>query len=204
MDIFTEKKLLIRVIVVLGILNICCIGVFIWKVLLPPPQQQAGPAGGRDASEILKRELGLTKEQVDRIREIRADFSARERQLVQAIRQERDSMNAMMFRLDTDEALVTSLARNISENEYRMELLRYRQSLEIKSICSPEQVQKMEKLIREMTEYLRPQGKNDNRPNNRQGNGPQGDRRKDPPGQWDPNNRPPKQNDNRQNEQPSD
>ena len=160
MDIFAQKKILVSTVIVLAVLNLCSIGVFVWKVLLPPPKPQTEvPGDNRDVSGILERELNLTRDQVDRIRDLRGDFAEKERQLVEAIRDERDSMNAEMFNITTREDVIRSLARKIADNEYTMEMLRFDQATKLKSVCTPEQAEKFGKLVREMRDLLKPDQK---------------------------------------------
>ena len=156
MDIFAQKKMLVRTVIVLAALNLCSIGVFVWKVLMPPPKPQTeAPENQRDVSGILERELNLTRDQVDRIRDLRADFAQKERHLVD----ERDSMNAEMFNITTREELIRSLAREIADNEYNMEMLRFDQATKLKSVCTPEQAEKFGKLVREMRDLFKPDEK---------------------------------------------
>ena len=169
MDIFAQKKILASTVIVLAVLNLCSIGVFMLKVLLPPPKPQTEvPVDNRDVTVILERELNLTRVQVDRIRDLRRDFAEKERQLVEAIRDERDSMNAEMFNKTTREDVVRSLARKIADNEYNMEMLRFDQATKLKSVCTPEQAEKFGKLVREMRDLFKP----DEKPAREQKKGP--------------------------------
>lgn len=169
MDIFAQKKLLLRIVFVLAVLNFFAIGAFVFKSILPPqrpePVQQEG---NRDVSAILERELRLTPEQVEQIKSIRASFIEKEQKLVADIRIERDSMNAEMFNRDTREEVIRSLAGKIAGNEYNIEILRFEQAQKVKSICTPEQVEKFERLVKEMRDYLRP----DSKPRNEKKKGP--------------------------------
>ncbi|MCX6223395.1 MAG: hypothetical protein NTV01_01345 [Bacteroidia bacterium] len=142
---------------VLAMLNVFVIGAFVWKSILPP--QKPGPAASsdnRDVSAILEKELGLSREQVQQIKYLRAEFVEKEQKLIAAIRMQRDSMNAEMFNKVTSEEVIHSLAGKIAENEYGIELLRYEQAKRLKSVCTPGQVEKFERLVREMRDYLRP------------------------------------------------
>jgi Spy/CpxP family protein refolding chaperone len=160
MDIFAQNKLLIRSIIVLILLNVCCISFFVWHnsgrgpALFPTEQKY------RDVSGVLQKELNLSTQQVEQFKSIRSDFYEKEKVLTKTIRDERDSMNMMMFNQKTDTALVKILAREVSENEYQMELLRIAQSQELKSVCTPEQLNKFEQLVKEIRDYVRP----DNQP----------------------------------------
>ena len=176
MDIFAQKKLLIRIIIVLAVLNLLSIGVFLWKDISRPPRQMEVPAGNnRDASSILEKELNLTKEQAEQIRSLRGAYNEKEKEFVASIRRERDSMNAEMFNEKTREEVIQSLARKIADNEYNLELLRFGQAKQLKSICTPEQVEKFNRLVKEMRDYFKP----DSKPGGEQRRNPP--RRKDPP-----------------------
>jgi Spy/CpxP family protein refolding chaperone len=160
MDIFTQKKLLIRIVILLTVLNLLFMGLFLWKDVLRKPPPQDKPNDFRDVSEILRRELNLSREQVDQIRILRSSYDETEKALAAVIRSERDSINMIMFNKNTDEELVRSLARRVADNDYKMELLRFEQAQKLKSICTPMQLEKFEGLVIEIRDYFR----QDNRP----------------------------------------
>jgi Spy/CpxP family protein refolding chaperone len=155
MDIFTEKKLLTRIVILLIVLNLFSIGMFLWTDYFRKPPRQPNPNEFRDVSSILKRELNLSEKQVDQLRKLRSGFFEQEKTLSEAIRSERDSINSTMFNKSTNEELVRSLARKVAENEYKIELLRFEQAQKLKSICTPEQMQKFEGLVFEIRDYFR-------------------------------------------------
>jgi Spy/CpxP family protein refolding chaperone len=163
MDIFEQKKQLWRVVLVLITLNIISIGVFLWKGFSPqngPPDSPAHmPREPRELSSLLEKELNLTAEQAEQIKALRSGLFEKEKILAAAIRAERDSMNELMFNQVTDEALVKALAKRVADNEYKMEMLRFEQATELKAICTPEQLKKFEGLVREIRDYLKPEGK---------------------------------------------
>lgn len=166
MDIFAQKKFLVWMVVLLTILNVFSIGIFFWKDFsrhqFPPPFPPPPPPHHefRDVSGILKTELSLTDKQVEQIKTLRADIFEKERDILTTLRSQRDSMNSEMFNKATDEELVKSLAKRISENEYSMEMLRFEQAKQLKAICTPEQLEKFGDLVIEIRDYFRP----DNQP----------------------------------------
>jgi periplasmic protein CpxP/Spy len=174
MDIFTQKKLLVRIVILLTVLNIGLIGIFLWKDFFnrpPRPLNKRADAVAninetRDVSRILERELKLSKEQVDQVRKIRSDYFEKEKELETSIRSVRDSMNSIMFVANTNEEIVRSLAKRVADNEFKMEMLRFDQAKEFKSVCNPDQLEKFESLIREIRDYLRIENKprQDNKP----------------------------------------
>jgi Spy/CpxP family protein refolding chaperone len=159
MDIFTQKKLLLQLVILLTVLNLALIGIFLWKDVFRRPRPTEQTKEYRDVTKILERELKLTRRQVDQIKNLRSVSFEKERVLSEIIRSERDSINAIMFGNAPDEILVKSLARRVAENDYQMELLRFEQSREFKSICTPEQLQKFEGLVLEIRDYFRQDNK---------------------------------------------
>ena len=154
MDIFTQKKLLLRIVILLIVLNLFSISVFLWKEFFhkPPPQEKEN----KDVSAVLKKELNLTEKQVTQINDLRSGFFDKEKVLGDAISGERDSMNSAMFNKTTDEEIVKGLAKRIADNEYEMELMRFEQAKEFKSICNDEQLEKFEGMVKEIRDFFKP------------------------------------------------
>lgn len=156
MDIFSKSKLLVRAVIALLILNFIAIGIFLWRGFSHPHMPPR--RGIQEVSQILKNELNLTDQQSEQINVLRKSYFEKEKVVLKSLRAGRDSMNAQMFNKDTDEELVISIAKRISENEYRMEMLRFEQARELKQLCTPDQLQKFEGLLKEIREYFRPEG----------------------------------------------
>jgi Spy/CpxP family protein refolding chaperone len=164
MDIFEQKKLLSRIVILLTLLNLVLIGTFLWRGNFGRPEPPLFRGDDyKDVSGILKQELDLNDSQVEQIQQFRSDFFEKEKVLARAIRAKRDSINLVMFNKQTDEQLLKRLAREVADGEYEMELLRIAQAQQLKSICTPEQLEKFEGLVREIRDYFRP----DNRPPDR-------------------------------------
>ena len=163
MDVFTQNKILIRIIIVLVVFNVIFIALILKEDFKPRNQKNPPINGKGEVSELLKKELGLNEDQTQQIKELRSAFFEKERALSAAIRNERDSMNEVMFSKNTDETLIKSLAKEIADNDYKMELLRYEQALKLKTICTPVQLEKFNGLVREIRDYFRPDPKPDKR-----------------------------------------
>ncbi len=162
MDIFAERKKLVLLVVVLAIMNVLCIGVFLWQNNRHHKGPELFPNQNdfRDVSSVLQKELQLTDKQVEQIKNLRTDYFEKEKVLATIIRSERDSMNLEMFNKTTKENLIKSLAKEVADNEYKMELMRYEQAKELKAICTLAQLEKFEKIVLEIRDYFRP----DNQP----------------------------------------
>ncbi len=161
MDIFAQRKLLIRIVIILIFLNVLSVGVFLCKDIFHKPPRQEHQKEKHDVTDVLKRELNLSEEQFKQFKDVRSSFFEKEKHLSEAIRAERDSMNEAMFNKTTNEEQVKTLAKSIADNEYNMELLRLEQSKQLKTICTPEQMDKFGKLVRDIRDYLRPEPKQD-------------------------------------------
>jgi Spy/CpxP family protein refolding chaperone len=186
MDIFTQKKFLIRIVILLTVLNLILITLLVLKNFAKNPDPGTTPTPSRDLSMVLKRELNLDDNQVKQIRELRKKYAEIEKTLEDAIKSERDSINAAMFNSNPDSGKIKNLARGVAENEYRMELLRFQQAEELKLICTPEQLQQFDRLIREIRDFF----KNDQQPAGNKRQGPPNGQKKEPGIKRE--NRPPK------------
>jgi len=156
MEIFSQNKLLKIIIIVLVLLNTSSVGVLVWKDYFRKPQSPKEKNEFKEVSSVLKKELSLSDDQEEKIRNLRMEFFNKEKVLETAIRNSRDSLNAVMFNKTTDEELAKSIARRIADNEYNMEILRFEQSQKFKSICTPEQLEKFESLVKEICDYFKP------------------------------------------------
>ena len=165
MDIFTQQKLLIRTVVVLVVLNLVSIGFFVLKEIRPHHEPLLFPKNEsyKDVSRILKEELNLSEQQVAEFNEIRSRNFEKQSKLKKMIQNLKDAMNTEMFNKDTNDEKIKSLAKQIVQNEYKMEMLRFDQAKELKAVCKPEQLEKFEDLVKEIRDYFKP----DNQPKRR-------------------------------------
>jgi Spy/CpxP family protein refolding chaperone len=155
MDIFTQKKLLIRIVILLTFLNLLLITILVIKNYPVNSLPVDPPSENRDLSAVLKRELKLSDSQVQQIKDLRRKYIEIEKTLEVSIKGERDSINVAMFTATPDSLLVLKLARRVADNEYSMELLRFQQAQELKTICTPEQLERFEDLLMEIRDYFR-------------------------------------------------
>jgi Spy/CpxP family protein refolding chaperone len=107
----------------------------------------------------LKEELQLSPKQVSQLIDLREDFFLKESKLKKVIKSQRDSMNELMFNAQTDTGLVKAIAKRVSENEFKMEMLRFDQAKTLKTICTPLQMKKFEVLVIDIRDYFKPRKK---------------------------------------------
>lgn len=157
MDILTQKNMLLKLVLVLIVLNLLLLGYCGWKAMYhPQPQDRNQPVPQSELSELLKKELGLTPEQADSLKKIRADFFDQEIIISEETRKKRDSMNELMFHTNANDSLLKQLAAGVAANEYKMEVLRIEQAAKMRSLCKPDQLKKLNKLVKEVRDYLKP------------------------------------------------
>jgi len=161
MDLFYQKKFTSRIIAILFLLNLSLMGLLVWKkVKQNEPYLFPKNEAFKDVSGILKKELELNDAQIIAFERIRTDYYQKEIVVKQHIKDSKDAMNEEMFNRITDDSKIQRLACSISEDEYTMELIRYQQAKELKAICTKEQLEKFETLVKEIRDYCRP----DNQP----------------------------------------
>ncbi|MBS1516260.1 MAG: periplasmic heavy metal sensor [Bacteroidetes bacterium] len=158
MDIFSKSKYQARIIFILLAINVFTI-VF-WGIQLKASDEDTKPRrDAKDAMHIIKNKLNLTSQQEEKFALIREDFFKKEQTLSTLIKQQRDSMNTIMFNEKTDMQIVKDIAKRVADNGYKMELYRIEQSQQLKEICTPEQLKKFEELVREIKDYFKPEKK---------------------------------------------
>ncbi len=163
MDIFSKNKFLLRLVFFLVILNIFSIGYLWWPGKGRPENRPPRPEK-QNVSSMLKDKLKLTDEQEKEFNRIREDFARKEEALGNLIKEQRDSLNLELFNESTDTTVLKVLARHIAENEYLMETYRIEQAQQLKLICSKEQLEKFQELIKEIRDYFQPQKKSEKKP----------------------------------------
>lgn len=159
MDILSQRKFLLRLVIVLAVLNLALVGFFGWKYAFRSHKNREKKANSSELAAVLTKEMGLSGAQADSLEKIRTVFFEKEKILSEATRSKRDSMNQLMFAAGNNDSALRALAAGVAENEYKMELLRIEQAARLRTICNPEQLKKLESLIREIRDYLKPDEK---------------------------------------------
>ena len=138
------------------------LAIMIFLIISKPPMPMDGRRPDRNMNEVfgvLKDELQLNATQIEQLKSLREDFFMKESKLAKTIKSQRDSMNELMFNAQTDTLLVKSIAKRVSENEFKMEILRFEQAKTLKTICTPAQMKKFESLVIDIRDYFKPRKK---------------------------------------------
>lgn len=169
MNIFSQQKWLTRLVIILVVLNIAALCFIIWQTnkinaafakqnttQQPEEKDNRPPKKSlEELTEILKQELNLTAEQVEQFKLIRQDFIDKEKQIRKKINAGRDSLNEEMFSNNVDTNLAKQISRGIAENEYQIQVYRIEQAQQLAKICTPEQLNKFQDLVKEMRDYFK-------------------------------------------------
>ncbi|MFN8332001.1 MAG: Spy/CpxP family protein refolding chaperone [Saprospiraceae bacterium] len=158
MDIYSKNKLLIRLVTGLSVINLLVLSFLAWNILV----QKRGisftdkkESSNVEVHAILKKALELSDEQEVAVKNLREDFYSKERCRKRS--DKRDSMNLIMFNHNTNDTLLYRLAHEVAANEEQMEWLRIDQAKSFKAICTPDQQEKFEGLVKVIKDYFRPE-----------------------------------------------
>jgi len=160
MDIFAQKKMLLRIIVALILLNIGLVFLLFKNANKHEPLLFPKKEAFKDVAGILKKELQLSNEQALQIQQLRDSFYAQEQTMERCNKSQKDSMNEAIFSNNTNDTTVMRLAKSISNNGYQREILRYSQAKALKAICTSRQRAHLFAIVKEVRDYFRP----DNQP----------------------------------------
>jgi Spy/CpxP family protein refolding chaperone len=159
MDVLKQNKLLFRLIILLVVMNLAIVAFLIFPKSSNPADGRRPDRNIEEILSVLKEELQLSPAQVSQLKDLREDFFLKESKLKKVIKSQRDSMNELMFNAQTDTGLVKAIAKRVSENEFKMEMLRFDQAKTLKTICTPLQMKKFEVLVIDIRDYFKPRKK---------------------------------------------
>ncbi|HEX8846695.1 MAG TPA: Spy/CpxP family protein refolding chaperone [Pyrinomonadaceae bacterium] len=111
----------------------------------PPPDEQAQPNQG----ENLRRLLGLTPDQMEKIRGIRQQNATDGQLIRRRVRQAQRALDQAIYSDTADEAEVVRLARELSEAQTAEVHMRARMELNIRRVLTPEQLNTFRKIRQE-------------------------------------------------------
>jgi Spy/CpxP family protein refolding chaperone len=148
MTIFTQQRITAWIIGLLLILNILSVGTlwfFQFRRQPPPPEIGPGPV-----QHFLEAELQLTQEQAQQFARLRQEHSQAAKALNDAGHQLKGTLLNEVFTDAPDVEKVTRLAEEIGQKQTELELLLFQHFLALKSLCSPEQADRLQSLIHEI------------------------------------------------------
>ena len=150
MDIFSEKRTLTGIIILLVILNLATL-LMLWLGRPHTLAQPKGPAAEqKHLQRLLQDDLGFDATQANTYSRLRADHRAQSRQLIQEIRQLKKQMFDDVLQDTPQPALSDSLLQLTQEKQAQLERLTYQHLLDLKKLCTPEQQQALRLLMHDL------------------------------------------------------
>jgi periplasmic protein CpxP/Spy len=151
MDYFSKNKISVWIIAVLVLLN-CFTLATIWLRQIPFPFIPAGedPRPRRHGLNVLKEELNLSAEQISEFNLIRQRHFDKMRPLQNEIFSLRRELLDEIYKNEPDTQKVRLLAVRIGEKESERERFVFEHFMQMKSVCTPEQRDKYDRLLREL------------------------------------------------------
>ena len=156
MDYFTNKRFVIWSIIILVILNLLTISAF-WftKIFRIFPIQriaihEINDANHKQGDKFLEKELNLSEEQNKKFEESRDKHHKLTKALHEEIYVLKEQLINELFSTKIDSSKIKKLSEEIGMKQTELEMQNNVHVLELKSICKPEQQEKLSLLFNEM------------------------------------------------------
>ena len=160
MDYFTNKKFVTWTIIILVLLNVFTLST-IWfaKLVVPVPFPHTFHEERRlPLDNFIEKELGLSDEQNRKFGESRKMHVIRTQDIAREIHMRKKLLFDELFQSSPDTSKIKKLSEEIGMMQTGLEMVNNVHILELKSICNPEQQEKLKFLFNEMLEKSRPDG----------------------------------------------
>jgi len=181
MDYFSKNKISLWIIVILVLLNLFTLSTIWYNQFHNPVRHpREDVRNRRHGAKVLEQNLNLTAEQSKIFEDIRQRHFARMKPLHREIFSIRQELMDEVSKTEPDTARIRELTRLIGEKETERERSIIQHFRELRSVCTPEQREKFEILLRKLMgpapEMSGPrQGRQDFRPGHQPGNAPAAD-----------------------------
>ena len=162
MDYFTNKRFVIWTIVILVILNLFTISAFwftrIFNILpiLPYAMHEIHDMNHEQGDKFLLIELNLSEEQKKIFEESRMRHFQLSKNLHEEIFGLKEQLINELFTKEIDSIKIKKFSEEIGLKQSELEMQNNAHILELKSICKPEQQEKLSLLFNEMLKRFRP------------------------------------------------
>lgn len=154
MDIIKKNSLLSRIVFLLVLMNIGLLA----YIRFGPFHSGFGNKKQdlEELSEVLKEKLALSDKQTDSLLRIRTEFFRQEALLEADIREDRDSMNELMFSERPADSALQRFSQLVAAKEGQMEQLRIAQAARIRAQLNSQQLLKLHQLLNEVRDFMKP------------------------------------------------
>jgi Spy/CpxP family protein refolding chaperone len=163
----TKNRWTVWVIVLLVVLNLTALGT-VWYTHFKRPLPHTPGRIDRDLRQrdavqrpglmmrFLRRELGLTPEQLEQVRALHEQQHLQLQTVHEEMYQCREAMKDILFDPAGDPNALQALARDIGRLQAELEWARFNHFLQIKALCTDQQKERFEALINDIFEQTRP------------------------------------------------
>ena len=152
MDIFTQRRFTVTLIVILVTLNVGAMSL-LWlrgtRKPGPPPPPGRAPHDGVGSASLLKKELGLSDRQFENylvLREQHKDETGRIRDEIYTLKKQ---MFNQLFEAEPDTVEVERIIQLLAEKEMTLERVTFAHLEDLKELCGQGQREKLQKLLDE-------------------------------------------------------
>lgn len=155
---FLRNKWLAITIAVLLVANIATFGYFWYAKLFGPPPSPPPPPFGQPghAPDFVQKELNFSTEQQQQYIQLFKVHRNQVRSLRDSMRSAKDDFLSLITNSTLDTAEIERRAATIAAIDKRLDILTLYHFLQVKSICTPEQQSKFDKIIHTIVQRMGP------------------------------------------------
>lgn len=150
-----DSKFLLITIVVLVALNICSLGYLILNNRHAP----MGPPPRERVVDMMIDHLGLSKEQEEKVRALHESHLSRMEEITSGDRKMHDDYFDLVAVVPVDSAKINSMAEQMAQNRKLVELETFYYFNSIRSICTPVQQEKFQRIMHDALHAMGPQNR---------------------------------------------
>ena len=158
MDYFTNKKFVTWTIIILVALNVFTLStIWLTKLFKQDPHPHAFQEERRPlVDNFIERELNFSDDQIRKFEESRKKHAIQSKTLHDEVFIKKEILINELFNSEVDSLMILKLSEEIGMMQTELEMQNNSHILELKSICNPEQQEKLKFLFNEMLEKSRP------------------------------------------------
>ncbi len=148
MNISNNNRIIFWILIFLVLVNITALASYF--IYFRKPANEPLPGSRYTKGIALRQELSLTPEQSLEVNKINATYQASSESIIAAIRDKKAELLEELSVDNTDTSLVEKLAKDIDNEQNKLQMANIKQFLDLKKVCTPEQTQKLSQIYAEM------------------------------------------------------
>jgi len=148
MELYKKNRLLFWALIFLIVINLSAlVSIFVFKKVQSPPVCRESPS--MSCSGFCE-ELKLSDNQSAKVEHINQEYRSHAEPLVSAIKEKRSEILDELNNTSPDTTLLNRVTIDLTVLQTRLQRENIKQYLELKSVCTPEQVQRLSALYRDL------------------------------------------------------